>query len=143
MDKNPTVRIVSLFFISLWSYTAMSKLTHYGVNVVQMKSQPLPEWSTGFVAWFVPVAELLLALLLLARKTRFLGLLFSTHLMLLFALYVLYVLHLPEKTIPCSCGGMVSHLGWKGHLWLNSSLFVLGTVATLLCVRAEDVNHST
>ena len=120
----------------------MSKLTHYGVTTIQMKSQPLPEWSVGFLTWFVPVTELLLALLLLVRKTRFMGLLLSTHLMLLFTLYVLYVLHIPKENIPCSCGGLISQLGWKGHLWLNGSLYVLGTFTTLLCVRVEKERYS-
>jgi hypothetical protein len=61
-----------------------------------------------------------------------LGLLASFGLMTVFTIYIAYML-LTSSHLPCSCGGVISKLSWKEHLWLNVLLSVLAAFS--LCLQ--------
>lgn len=115
---------VSVLLVSLFVYTGVVKLKGRENFLSQMHMNPLLQGYQGFLSWAVPISELLVALLLLLPRTRRLGLLGSGILMGCFTIYVAWMMiALPH--LPCSCGGIISSLSWKAHLWLNSILTVL------------------
>jgi len=66
----------------------------------------------------VPIIEIVVSLLLLFPRTRPAGLLASFSLMTLFSFYVGGML-LFSNNLPCSCGGVITEMGWKAHLIFN------------------------
>jgi hypothetical protein len=85
---------------------------------------PLIGRGAGIVAILLPLAELLIALLLLFERTRLIGLYASLVLLSIFTVYLVYmVLAVPK--LPCSCGGVISTMSWKQHVVFNAVFIVL------------------
>lgn len=115
---------VSVMLVGLFVYTGVVKLKGRETFLSQLYMNPLLRGYQDILSWAVPLSELLIALLLLFPRTRRLGLLGAGILMGLFTIYVAWMMTvLPH--LPCSCGGIISSLSWKAHLWLNSILTVL------------------
>lgn len=126
--------IVSILTL-LWIYAALSKLTNLQQTIVQMQKQLLPEWSRSFLAIALPVVELCIAIFLNIKSTKGIGLRGSFILLATFSIYIIYVLVQKKDNIPCSCGGLISRLHWKPHLYLN--LLFIG-----LCIKGITLNNS-
>ena len=108
--------VYSLVF--LFVYTATSKLFRLNVFQAQLTRFPWIKYGATFIAWAVPLAELAAAGLLLAKRTRRIGLFVSLALMVSFTLYLAFMLG-TEKHLPCSCGGVISAMSWGQHLVFN------------------------
>ncbi|ASZ13445.1 hypothetical protein CK934_22035 [Chitinophaga sp. MD30] len=106
-----------------------------------MNKQPFPDSYTPVLVWLIPALELLGAALLIADKTRLLGLYLCVGLMLVFTVYVSLVIMNFYGHIPCACGGLIASLRWKQHLYLNISYLLTGIIAILL-YRRQDKYHS-
>jgi putative oxidoreductase len=105
--------------ILLFSYTAISKGLHMDTTLYEMRNQPFPRVINDILSYLIPTMELLIVVMLLKEKTRLLGLYIAAVLMSLFTIYVIIILVGVFKRVPCSCGGIISSLGWNQHLWLN------------------------
>tara|TARA_R110000764_G_scaffold553_2_gene2141 strand:+ start:416 stop:775 length:360 start_codon:yes stop_codon:yes gene_type:complete len=91
----------------------------------------------SLASWAIPFSELAVALLLILKKTRLMGLYGAAVLMLLFTGYTLAILFFaPYK--PCSCGGIISLLSWEQHLVLNAILLLLALLAILLSPKHKN-----
>lgn len=119
MKRENIILICSSLLIILWIYAAGSKLTSYDNFLFSLNRQPLPHWSIPFIAIAIPAIELVTVGLLALDKGRTLGFLLSLLLMTSFTLYVALALTGAFGEIPCSCGGIISELKWKGHLIFN------------------------
>lgn len=126
--KSIFVDAFVVFLIILWVYAATSKLLDYNNFNIELGKSPLLSPVASLVAVGVPILELGLAFMLLIERTKFIALILSTSLLLLFAVYLLIILHY-SSYIPCSCGGILGKLGYKEHIVFNLVLFVLGLVA--------------
>lgn len=120
----PILTGIVFLLILLWVYTATSKLVDLTEFKRQLANQTFSESIAAILLFFVPISELVAALLLLFSKTRFAGLLLSFFLMLFFTGYIALVLLGYYDQVPCSCGGVLKQLGWQAHFWFN--LFFLG-----------------
>lgn len=89
---------------------------------------PVLEAAPEAVARIIIGAEGIAVMLLLIPLTRWYGLILAALLMSLFTAYIAYML-ITASSLPCSCGGIISKLGWKEHLWLNIGLFIIACVA--------------
>ena len=127
-----TTEIISAFFILLFVYTATSKLLSHQTFVINLKKSPLIAFASGFLSWAIPSIEIIIAVLLFFPRFRRLGLLASFGLMTVFTIYIAYML-LTSSHLPCSCGGVISKLSWKEHLWLNVLFSVLAAFS--LCLQ--------
>jgi len=105
-------------FVFLFVYTATSKLFRLYIFQLQLERFPWIKYAAAFMAWAVPLAELAAAGLLLAKRTRRIGLFVSLSLMVMFTLYLAFMLG-TEKHLPCSCGGVISSMSWGQHLVFN------------------------
>ncbi|CAM3640519.1 MauE/DoxX family redox-associated membrane protein [Pontibacter korlensis] len=128
---------IKLFLITLWVYAAVSKLLEVEVFAAQLERQPLPFWLASHLVWALPVAELLVAGLLVFRRFELAGLWFSLGLMLLFTGYVALAVWGVWQDLPCACGGVLSQLGWQEHLVFNLLFTVLAGYGLSLCMKRK------
>ncbi len=129
-------------FILLWGYTALSKVFDFQETVVQLSKSPLIGSLATIVAIALPAIEFVLVGLLLAEKTKRVGLYFSLALMVAFTTYLIVLLNF-SYYIPCACGGIFGHgimwngrtifkLDWQGHIIFNLAFIILGILNILL-----------
>jgi len=128
---NITVRIISLLYIVLFVYTASSKLIHLGQFQLQLEGFPFISSYATWIAIGVPLVELVVAGLFLFEKYILTALYASISLMVFFTTYIIMVLSFSDS-IPCSCGGVVSSMGWKTHIIFNSTFIILALIGILL-----------
>ncbi|WP_242917351.1 MauE/DoxX family redox-associated membrane protein [Pontibacter liquoris] len=118
-SRNLILAGSTLALVALWVYAAVSKLQEFELFREQLLRQPFPAWLAGWLVWLVPLAELAATGLLLFRRTRGWGLIFSVGLLALFTGYVGLALAGVWEQVPCACGGIIGRLGWQGHFWFN------------------------
>lgn len=125
------IEIVAVLFIILWVYAAMSKLLDFENFKLQLGKSPFITGMEGFVSWFIPLFELLIALLLISGRTRYYGLYMSFFLIFLFSGYIYGMLNFSYH-LPCSCGGILSSMSWNQHLLFNIAFTILALIAIML-----------
>ena len=117
--------VTAYLFLALFIYTATSKLM--GVNAfssVLAKSPIIGSYHLT-VAWAIPVVEIAISVLLILSATRKQGLYASFLLMIIFTLYLAYIVYSGNK-LPCHCGGVISSMTWKQHIWFNLCFIAIG-----------------
>ena len=110
--KTILVEIISILLMILFVYSALSKLLEFQNFQAQLGQSPLISAYTGFVSYSVLIIEFLIALLLAFPKSRYIALLASFGLMLMFTAYIVVILNY-SSFVPCSCGGILEEMGWK------------------------------
>jgi hypothetical protein len=90
------------------------------------------------ISWAVPFLELVIAGLLWFTRYRILALYASLVLLGSFTIYILIVLKYSES-IPCSCGGVISALGWRDHILLNIFFMVLALLGILWSKKQYNI----
>src|SRR5690606_11815036 len=108
-------------------YAAISKLLDFETFRVQIGQSPLLTSFAGWVAWVIPLLELVVAFILVIPKYRLPALYGCLGLMSLFTMYIIAILNFSDY-VPCSCGGILEKLGWREHLIFNIVLVVLAIV---------------
>ena len=132
---------IRLSFILLFVYTAASKFIDYENFRAVIGQSPLITRFAPVLAIVVPVAEIVIALLLVMPRYRRAGLYASFAIMTLFTVYIVVLLTLSEK-IPCSCGGVISQMSWTQHLYFNIVLMLLALLDMWLYTKQPD-DHSS
>lgn len=132
---------IRLSFILLFVYTAASKFIDYENFRAVIGQSPLITRFAPVLAIVVPVAEIVIALLLVIPRYRRAGLYSSFAIMTLFTVYIVVLLTLSEK-IPCSCGGVISQMSWTQHLYFNIVFMLLALLGMWLYTKQPD-DHSS
>lgn len=117
--KKIAIDICMMLLVLMFTYAACSKLMDYDNSKLSMMKQLIPAGTAPTLTWLVPVIELLIVILLLFNKTRLLGLYASAILMAMFSAYIAIALSGLFGHRACSCGGILSHMGYWGHLVFN------------------------
>ena len=143
ISRNVVIEIISALIILLFVYTALSKLTNWTSFQLSLAQSPLIENQVKMVAYFVPITELIVSLLLIIPRTRLWGFYGASALMLLFTGYVAYlVMFVPH--VPCACGGIMKILTWPQHLIINSIYTILAITGAILERRkSKNKNNYT
>lgn len=129
--KQISIEVIVAILLIIWIYTGISKLADIFSFRIQLLNSPIFKDHAKLVSIVGPTLELVVAALLIIRKTRLLGMYASMLLMLFFSYYVYYLMvNLP--TLPCSCGGIIAALSWPQHLAFNIVLFVLSLIGIIL-----------
>lgn len=131
------IELISTFFILLFAYTAVNKLATYNTFVDQLSKSPYLEQYAVSIGWLIPVTELIVAVLLVYRRTRLTGLFGSFGLMLAFTIYIYMMLHYSHY-IPCSCGGVLAQMSWQQHLVFNIVSCVLALAGITLSITKPN-----
>lgn len=130
--------VICLSYIILFAYTAISKLLDFESFRIQLGQSPILTTHADWVAWTVPISELIVAGMLFVPRLRFLGLGAAFFLMALFTTYIVIILSFTDF-IPCSCGGVLEDLGWTEHLVFNLLFVFLALIGIfLLNIQVND-----
>lgn len=126
--KGKLIEIVRLTLIVLFVYTAANKIMTLDHFIIALAQFPLLKKYSGFLAYFIPLSEIGISLVLIFPKLYVHGMRLSLGLMLSFTIYLTYAVWiLGYKKLPCSCGGVISKLSWKQHLYFNIVIILLIT----------------
>ena len=132
-NKGKTFNYLSTFsLVLLWVYAAISKLIDFDHFKHEMHIQMLFPIVQILLIYFLPITELITALLLVFEETHLKGLYTSLVLMTLFTGYIILVLMHVFRHVPCSCGGILEHMSWFVHLFFN--LFFLALILTTIFI---------
>ena len=141
MKKKLAIEIICALFILLFTYAAVMKLMDVQKFTVQIGQSPMLENYAGFVAWAIPLVELLIAAMLVWNRFRLIGLYGAFTLMSMFTVYIIAILQFSYK-IPCSCGGILESMGWTEHLIFNIGFVILAVGGIVLYYSTEESNTS-
>ena len=128
---NIIIEAITAILLLLWIYTGLTKLIHYDKFSFEAGRSPFLQHIASVVAITVPITELIIAALLIIKRTRVTGLYASLFLMTLFTGYV-YIMLRYAYDLPCSCGGIIELLTWEQHLIVNFTITILTAIAILL-----------
>lgn len=138
--KRIVIEIVSVLYILLFVYAAVSKLLEFENFQVQVGQSPILTAFAGFISVAVILLELVIGLLLSIPKTRTIGLYMGFTLMLLFSIYIYLILNY-SPFVPCSCGGILENMGWTEHLVFNIGITLLALIALYFSYNPEKHNR--
>jgi uncharacterized membrane protein YphA (DoxX/SURF4 family) len=131
MKKNIPPMIIAFLFVILFLYTGSIKLMDYSLFKEQIAASPVLRPISSWAAILLPLSEFAVVILLLVPRWRLKGLYAALGLMVLFTGYIGAILLLANH-IPCSCGGVIEQLSWKGHLIFNGLWTGLALTGILL-----------
>ena len=132
--KTGITTFISIFFILLFCYAAISKIMDFEKFQIQMTESPLLSTFAGFLPYVLVISEFIIAGLLCYRITQNAGLLASFILMLFFTGYIAHML-LTSENLPCSCGGILEKMSWTQHLYFNIGCAVLAAIVLGINIR--------
>jgi len=113
------LEILIAALVILFIYTPVSKLMKIERYISSMKAQPLYPAFRNFLIYALPAAEFITVIILAIPKYRKIGLYISLAMLIAFTGYISLIQLNYYGRIPCSCGGVISALEWKGHLFFN------------------------
>lgn len=134
MKRSLLLEIIVMLFIILFVYAAGTKLLDYEKFRTQLEQSPLLTSFADGAAWFIPSTEIMVAIMLALPRFQQVGLYAAFSLMILFTGYIGLALLQIFGDLPCSCGGVLSSLGWKEHFLFNI-LFTLLALAGILIMK--------
>jgi putative oxidoreductase len=125
--------LIPSLLVLLYAYAAVSKLADFDSFRGEMLNQSIPKGIAEALVYLVPISELLAAGLLLFPTSERPGLWLSLLLLAMFSGYIGLVLLGFTARVPCSCGGILRHMGWGTHLAFNLCFFALNLTAIFMC----------
>ena len=143
--KNLSNYFVSVSFfliILLWIYAATSKLIDFPHFKYEMHNQVLFPFMQKAMIYLLPATEFIIASLLIFEKTSMTGLYLSLLLLTLFTGYIALVIFQVFRKVPCSCGGILEHMGWSAHLFFNLTYLSL-MIVTLFVLKKKGGAQAT
>ena len=132
--KNYFIEAVSLFYILLFVYAAISKVLEFENFQAQLGQSSIIGAYAGIVSYSIIIIELLVSVMLVIPSFKLRGLYSSFILMSLFTVYIFIILNFTSN-IPCSCGGILEKMTWKVHLIFNIISLILAGLALLFFDR--------
>jgi len=126
--------------VLLFTYAAGSKLADTAAFRRELYRQPFPPGAADLLFYLLPAAELIVAAMLLSRRAFLAGLKVSLVMLALFTGYILLAVLGFWEHVPCSCGGIISHLTWGQHLVFNCCCLTLNLIALYLHHKGEAGN---
>lgn len=129
--KSITIEICASLLILLFVYTAVSKLLDFSTFRMQLGKSPFITGFAGVISYGLPILELVIAGLLLFKKTKMIGLYSSLLIMSMFTAYIYAMLNY-SYYIPCSCGGVLASMTWGVHFWFNILFVVFAALGIFL-----------
>jgi putative oxidoreductase len=132
MKKELLLECCIFLLLLLFTYTAISKFLDYGLFVFQMQRAPLPLMKSvaPILGWLMPTIEMLIVIGLLITRFRLKALCSSVILLTMFEIYITGML-LANQHLPCTCGGIISTMSWKQHLFFNAFFISIGIIAII------------
>ncbi|MFD2101415.1 MauE/DoxX family redox-associated membrane protein [Flagellimonas iocasae] len=130
--------LFSLLLTLLFVYTAVGKLIDLDTFQWRLARMPYISSFTSLISWGLPFLELVIAGLLWLPRYQIIALYGSLFLLASFTLYIALVLRYSDS-IPCSCGGVISALGWTDHILLNVFFMTLSLLGILWSKKRYNI----
>ncbi|MBB5644908.1 MauE/DoxX family redox-associated membrane protein [Pedobacter cryoconitis] len=132
LSANSLQIVAAVLLILLFGYTAVSKILEYDKFVFQLKLVQMPAVAllAPLLGILIPAIELVIVWMLCKDNLRIKGLYASFLLLLVFEIYITTMLLTGEK-LPCTCGGIISQMGWKTHLVFNAVFMITSILPTI------------
>jgi uncharacterized membrane protein YphA (DoxX/SURF4 family) len=127
---------ICLLCLALFASAAYQKLADHDTFYKGLSKVSLIGGAAIYIAWLVPIAEILICILLLIPLTQKVGLYGFIGLMTVFTGYILSMLLWKEK-LPCHCNLIIEKLSWAEHLWFNAGFIALAVFALWLLKRTN------
>lgn len=109
---------IKCLFLFLFVYTATSKFIEFRAFKSVLSQLPIIGGQAAVLAWALPLTEIMVAALLVFKRTERVGMFASLFLMTIFCAYIVFMLlYVPD--LPCSCGGIIRDMSWTAHLTFN------------------------
>ncbi len=134
--KERLIFVISQVCIFLFLYTGYAKLKYHTRFLNGLYHVAIISRFAFYISWLVPLAEILVATLLVIPRTVKIGFYNFLGLMTVFTVYILSVLLWASK-LPCHCGGAIEKLSWTQHVWFNLAFIGLAIFALRL-LKAKD-----
>jgi hypothetical protein len=131
------IKVTSSLLAFLWFYAAVSKLIDFEKFEISMHKQPVWPVIQFLLIYSLPPAEIATGILLLFKKTVKAGLVISFVLFAVFTVYIILILSRFYGQVPCSCGGVIQHMGWKFHLFFNIFFLAL-TITSISIIKRKE-----
>jgi hypothetical protein len=129
--KEQLTLAICLLCIFLFLYTACAKLMDHRRFLNGLHHVEVIGHFALYISWLIPLAEIVIAVLLIVPRTLKWGLYSFISLMTLFTVYILSML-LRAGKLPCHCGGAIEKLSWGQHVWFNLAFIALAIFALRL-----------
>ncbi|WP_394336474.1 MauE/DoxX family redox-associated membrane protein [Aureibaculum luteum] len=139
IKKKLLIELLISMCVILFVYAAISKFLDFENFLAQIGQSPVLSSFTNWVAWIVPISELIVAILLITPSYRLIGLLSFYSIMVMFTTYIVVILNFSDF-VPCSCGGILESLGWKQHLIMNISFCLLALYLLFQMTKTTSKN---
>jgi hypothetical protein len=136
MSAKLIIKNVIIFaLVLLWIYAASSKVLDFNMFRGQMHRQILPDFLKSSLVYILPPLEVAAAMMLLFERTQEAGFMLSLGLMTAFTIYVGLAVFRIFDHVPCSCGGVLSKMGWDEHFFFNIFFLLLTAVGLSINYR--------
>jgi hypothetical protein len=136
MKRKTTIQLVAVFLLLVFTWDAISKLIWFQTFRSQLDKSPYTSGYSTLIAPVLPVAELLIAALLIRDRTRLSGLFCSFFLVSLFTVHLLAMLSTGYQ-LPCACGEMIQQLSLGKHIIFNLAIIMMAATAIILYGRVD------
>lgn len=134
--KETIIFLICLINVFLFLYTAYSKIMDHQRFAAGLSRIAYIGKISAFIAWTVPILEILISILLIIPYTFKWGLYCFTGLMAIFTGYILSMVLL-AKILPCHCGGVIEKLSWTQHIWFNLAFIAIAMYALWLTSKTK------
>jgi uncharacterized membrane protein YphA (DoxX/SURF4 family) len=141
MKRTTILETIIFFYVILFLYTGITKLTDYGTFKETVADSPILAPIAQPIAWGLPWLEFAVTAMLIIPRWRLKGLYASLVLLIAFTGYVVGLL-LFDKQLPCSCGGILQELSWPQHMVFNG-IFVLLAIWAIVLQRRENKSQQS
>lgn len=129
--RNAIFQCTAAAYILLFCYAATSKIIDFENFQIQLAQSPMLSGFASEISYAVPLAEYIIAALLIFQRYRYPAMHLSFALMMVFTAYIYIILnHSPY--VPCSCGGVLDQLGWSEHFIFNCVFAAMGAAAIII-----------
>lgn len=128
------------FFIVLLMYAGLTKLLEVDLFYDNLYNSPLLPKSESLLfilTWAIPLIEIMIAIALCFKDFNTQALISIISLLAVYSIYIAAILWLAPYQ-PCSCGGVISALSWKGHFVLNISSIVLALSCLWMNIKTRN-----
>lgn len=133
------VSAANFLLVLLWVYAATSKLIDFERFKWEIRNQVLYPFLKVALIYLLPPSELIIAGLLCSKRTQQWGIYLSLFLLAVFTAYIALIISHVFSRVPCSCGGILEHLGWWPHLFFNLFFLIL-TSATIWALKRKELS---
>ena len=131
IKRTTIIEAVVLINIILFLYTGIAKIMDYTLFREQLAVSPILSWAATPVAILLPIVEFIVVLMLIVTRWRLKGLYACFGLMTAFLVYIV-AMYTFAPEMPCSCGGLIELLSWKGHMIFNAVFMLIDAIAIRL-----------